>query len=78
VNYTFQPGFPRRRNDDGSYDSMCLECLQMVASRCPVTQLNRFEESHVCKARRTAYQPVSSSRAPLSSSSLPHLVATAR
>ena len=61
MNYTFQPGFPRRRNDDGTYDSMCLECLQMVASQCAVAQLTRLEESHVCKARRTSYQRVPSS-----------------
>jgi len=78
VNYTFQPGFPRRRNDDGTYDSMCLECFQMVASRCPVMQLNRFEESHVCKARRAAYQPLSSSGTPLLRDSLPHLFSSAR
>jgi hypothetical protein len=53
MSLTFQPGFPRRRNEDGSYDSMCLECLQIVANQCPEPQLSRFEEMHVCKSKKS-------------------------
>ncbi len=78
MSLTFQPGFPRRRNEDGSYDSMCLECLQIVANQCPEPQLQRFEEAHVCKSKKTQQDSVQPSTPSFWSSSLRPSPATAR
>ena len=62
MNLTFQPGFPRRRNEDGTYDSMCLDCLQIVASHRPEAQLERFEEAHRCKSRNAIFSTRASTK----------------
>ena len=40
--------FPHRRNDDGTYESMCTTCLATVAKRSDESELLEFELDHVC------------------------------
>jgi hypothetical protein len=46
------PGFPHRRNPDGSYDSICTACLATVATAQREEQLYPRELSHVCDPLR--------------------------
>jgi hypothetical protein len=40
--------FPHRRNDDGTYESMCTTCLATVARRGNESELLEFELDHEC------------------------------
>jgi hypothetical protein len=40
--------FPHRRNEDGSFDSICPGCYQTVATEANEAELSRFEREHVC------------------------------
>jgi hypothetical protein len=40
--------FPHRKNRDGSYDAICTECFQTVASVSEESDLAAFEDAHVC------------------------------
>jgi len=40
--------FLHRRNDDESLDSVCLECLQTIASVTREDSLAEFEREHIC------------------------------
>jgi hypothetical protein len=42
------PFFPHRRNPDGTYNSICLICLQMVAKDKTEEELKQLDERHVC------------------------------
>jgi hypothetical protein len=42
-----KPFFPHRRNRDGSYDSICLNCLATVGTGTQEELVKRDEE-HVC------------------------------
>jgi len=44
-----EPFFPHRRNPDGSFDSICLDCLLTIASRQTEDELIAAERAHVCK-----------------------------
>jgi hypothetical protein len=39
---------PRKRNQDGSYDSICLTCFATVGGCGPDGQLPGHEKAHVC------------------------------
>jgi hypothetical protein len=41
--------FPHRRNRDGSFDSICLNCFLTVAKSFSESELEEFEEKHYCK-----------------------------
>jgi len=43
-----QPEFPHRRNNDGTYDSICDTCFVTVARVKLETDLVPFEARHVC------------------------------
>ena len=43
------PFFPHRRNPDGTYNSICLTCLEMVALNKTEVELKKLDERHVCK-----------------------------
>ena len=45
---TLPPFFPHRRNTDGSFDSICLECLLTVANVQNETDLAEYDEYHIC------------------------------
>jgi hypothetical protein len=40
--------FPHRKNRDGSYDAICTQCFQTVASASDESDLAAFENAHVC------------------------------
>jgi hypothetical protein len=42
------PLFPRRRNLDGSYDSICLTCFATVANTSEVADLDVHDQNHIC------------------------------
>jgi hypothetical protein len=42
------PFFPHRRNKDGSFNSICLECLATVASHMTEEELREQDKQHVC------------------------------
>jgi hypothetical protein len=40
--------YPHRRNDDGSYDSICTSCYATVASSWSEGELAEHEGAHTC------------------------------
>jgi hypothetical protein len=40
--------FPHRRNRDGSFDSICLNCLVTIANARNEPDLAKFDKYHVC------------------------------
>lgn len=44
-------GFPRRRNDDGTIDSICPICYRTVAHETNPAKLTEMEHAHVCEDR---------------------------
>jgi hypothetical protein len=44
--------FPHRRNPDGSYDSICTDCLATVATVQNEDQLRQYERTHTCDTLR--------------------------
>ena len=42
------PFFPHRRNQDGSFDSICLTCFVTVASHKTKEELKELDKNHVC------------------------------
>jgi hypothetical protein len=41
--------YPHRRNKDGSYDSICLNCFVTVASGKSEAELIEVDKVHVCE-----------------------------
>ncbi len=41
--------FPRRRNQDGSIDSICTKCFRTIASRTSEAHLAEEEKRHSCQ-----------------------------
>jgi hypothetical protein len=41
--------FPHRCNPNGTYDSICIECFQTVATRIEEAELAQQESAHVCE-----------------------------
>jgi hypothetical protein len=42
------PLFPHRRNNDGSFDSICLKCLLTIANAGSEADLAKPEMYHIC------------------------------
>jgi hypothetical protein len=42
------PLFPHRRNNDGSFDSICLKCLLTIANARTEPDLAKPETYHIC------------------------------
>jgi hypothetical protein len=40
--------YPHRRKLDGSFDSICLNCLATVANSADESELDEFDSLHVC------------------------------
>jgi hypothetical protein len=40
--------FPHRQNPDGSFDSICIECFQTIASNTVEGELAPHESRHLC------------------------------
>ena len=40
--------YTHRRNDDGSYDSICRACFESVARSLPESKVARYEKAHEC------------------------------
>jgi hypothetical protein len=40
--------YPHRRKLDGSFDSICLNCMSTVANSMDETELVKFDNAHVC------------------------------
>jgi hypothetical protein len=57
--------FPRRRNEDGSYDSICPACFVTVAAASNEEQLRSYELGHICDPVRLAEVDESRGRARL-------------
>ena len=45
--------FARRHNDDGTVDSICLNCFQTAATADSESQLQALESQHSCIAYNT-------------------------
>jgi hypothetical protein len=43
------PPFPHRRNRDGTFDSICGQCFQTVATKATEAELHVAEKDHECK-----------------------------
>jgi hypothetical protein len=41
-------GFHRRRNENGTFDSICLRCFLTAASAPGESELSSLERRHVC------------------------------
>ena len=64
--------FQRRRNGDGTHDSICMDCFTAIATAKRKTDLDQRESSHVCDpvyriAQGRGLCPPSSARAAISS-----------
>jgi hypothetical protein len=42
--------FAHRRNDDGSYDSICRACFAAIVRSKPEYQLAQYEQAHDCES----------------------------
>jgi hypothetical protein len=42
------PFFPHRRNTDGSYDSICLNCFATIANAKSEVELTEYDNHHIC------------------------------
>jgi hypothetical protein len=42
------PAFPRRLNNDGTYDSICNRCFKTLATSSDETELLNAEQAHIC------------------------------
>jgi hypothetical protein len=40
--------YPHRRNEDGSYDSICPACFATVARSTTEFELTEYEKTHIC------------------------------
>ena len=40
--------YAHRRNDDGSYDSICRACFAAVVRHKPESELAKYEATHEC------------------------------
>ena len=40
--------YPHRRNEEGSYDSICRECFATVVRGKEESELSAYEEAHIC------------------------------
>jgi len=49
--------FPRVRNEDGTYDSMCTKCFTPVGRKKEPSELEEMEDSHVCKPGEARFHP---------------------
>jgi hypothetical protein len=43
--------FPRRKNENGTFDSICPICFRTVASGVKESQLAELERNHICEDR---------------------------
>src|SRR3982074_2536226 len=41
--------FPHRRNKDGSFNSICLQCFATIASHMTEEELQELDKHHVCE-----------------------------
>lgn len=48
-------GFRRRRNEDGTFDSICLRCFLTAASAPEESELTSLELKHVCDPVRREF-----------------------
>ena len=48
------PFFPHRLNRDGSYDSICLQCLATVANAKTSEELDAYDMQHRCQTSSSA------------------------
>ena len=47
-----QCSFAHRQNLDGSWDSICYECRQTIATETPEAELFSIEQTHMCPQHR--------------------------
>jgi hypothetical protein len=40
--------FPRRRNSDGTFDSICSQCFLIISTSSLESELAEAEKAHVC------------------------------
>lgn len=53
MTYRLAPFFPHRRNPDGTLNSICLRCLETVASHKTEEELKELDKQHVCSTTRS-------------------------
>ena len=42
--------YPHRRNSDGSFDSICLNCFVTLANARTEPELLEYDKRHICEA----------------------------
>ena len=47
--------FPHRRNNDGSYDSICPKCIVTIAKATTERELLASDQKHVCDISITSW-----------------------
>jgi hypothetical protein len=50
MTYRSAPFFPHRRNPDGTFNSICLSCLETIAAHKTEEELKDLDKQHVCNA----------------------------
>jgi hypothetical protein len=58
----FRHGFAHRMSNNGMFDSICVYCLDTVASLSREIDLEAKEDDHVCWQRRARLNKFQSSR----------------
>jgi hypothetical protein len=51
--------FAHRRNDDGSFDSICWTCFAAVVRSKPGSELSNYEKTHECELTSNVGESVS-------------------
>jgi hypothetical protein len=63
VSYTPATFYPHKRNKDGSYESVCMNCFQTVGTSQSEEELTELDKAHTCSpsplSQRGTRRPVS-------------------
>jgi len=51
--------FAHRRNDDGSFDSICWTCFAAAVRSKPESELPHYEKTHDCESASSVGESVS-------------------
>jgi len=54
--------YPHRRNQDGSYDSICLNCQTTITTGKSEAELWKHDKNHICKPSLLSQRPFEAPR----------------
>jgi len=61
MTYRSAPFFPHRRNPDGTLNSICLSCLETIASHKTEEELKELDKQHVCSTKTYSHRETEAS-----------------